>query len=191
MYASASDRYLLEVLIGRKASVTVDAQLSELLEADNGRLATIGIAPSARRRILACAELARRYQPRVSLSEPVTRPAQAVAHFGELRVCQRETLDVLLLDARYGVIGLELIAVGSVAHVSVEPCEVFRPAVAAFASAIVIAHNHPSGDAHPSPQDVEFTHAMVEAGRVLNIEVLDHLVVTRRSYYSFTQAGRL
>jgi DNA repair protein RadC len=63
--------------------------------------------------------------------------------------------------------------------------------MAGFASAIVIAHNHPSGDPHPSSQDVEFTHAMVEAGSVLNIEVLDHLIVTRRSYYSFTQAGRL
>ncbi len=60
-----------------------------------------------------------------------------------------------------------------------------------FASAIVIAHNHPSGDPHPSSQDVEFTHVMVEAGSVLNIEVLDHLIVTRRSYYSFIQAGRL
>jgi DNA repair protein RadC len=191
MGASASDHYLLEVLIGRKASVVFDAKLSEVLDADDSKLATIGFSPSARRRILACAELARRYQPRVSLPEPVTRPAQAVAYFGELRVCQRETLDVLLLDARYGVIGIELIAVGSVAHVSVEPREVFAPAVAAFASAIVIAHNHPSGDARPSPQDVEFTRTMVEAGRVLNIEVLDHLVVTRRSYYSFNQAGRL
>lgn len=191
MDASASDRHLLEGLIGRRASLVVDIQLSELLEADDAKLATIGLARSARRRMLACAEVARRYQPRVSLPESVTRPAQAVAHFGELRVYDREVLDVLLLDARHGVIGLELIAVGSVAHVSVAPREVFAPAVAASASAIVIAHNHPSGDAHPSPQDVEFTRSMVEAGRVLNIEVLDHLIVTRRSYYSFTQSGRL
>lgn len=141
--------------------------------------------------MLACAEVARRYQPRVALPESVIGPGHAVAYLGELRLCRRETLDILLLDARHGVIGLELIAVGSVAHVSVEPREVFAPAVVASASAIVIAHNHPSGDAHPSPQDVDFTRAMVEAGRVLNIEVLDHIIVTPRSYYSFMQSGRL
>jgi DNA repair protein RadC len=98
---------------------------------------------------------------------------------------------VLLLDARHGVIGLELIAVGAVAHVSVEPREVFAPALSAGSSAIVIAHNHPSGSADPSSQDVGFTNAMVKAGQVLHIEVLDHLIVARRSYYSFRRSGRL
>jgi DNA repair protein RadC len=191
MDATASDRHLLELLIGRNASRALDVRLSELLEADADELATIGLAPSARRRLLACAEVARRYQPRVSLPETIKGPAQAVAHLSELRLCDRETLDVLLLDTRHSVIGLKLIAVGSLAHVSVEPREVFSAAVTAAASAIVIAHNHPSGDANPSPRDVEFTRIMVEAGRVLNIEVLDHIIVTRRSFYSFTQSGRL
>jgi DNA repair protein RadC len=189
--ATGSDRHLLEDLIGRQASRLVDVQLPELLEANERELALFGLAPSARRRVLACAEVARRYQPRVSLPEPITCPAQAVAHLGELRSFDRETLAVLLLDARHGVIGLELIAIGAVAHVSVEPREVFAPAVSARASAIVIAHNHPSGNVEPSPQDAEFTRAMVVAGRVLNIDVVDHLIVARRSYYSFTQSGRL
>jgi DNA repair protein RadC len=68
---------------------------------------------------------------------------------------------------------------------------VFTPALSAKASAIVIAHNHPSGHADPSPPDAEFTRAMVGAGRVLHVDVIDHLVVTRRSYYSVRRSGRL
>jgi DNA repair protein RadC len=68
---------------------------------------------------------------------------------------------------------------------------VFTPAISAKASAIVIAHNHPSGHADPSPQNAEFTRAMVEAGRLLHIDVIDHLVGTGMSYYSFRRSGRL
>jgi DNA repair protein RadC len=191
MDPTVSDRHLIEGLIGRQASRLVDIQLPDLLDADDSELAIIGLARSARRRILACAEVARRYQPRASLPEPIRGPAQAVAHLSELRLSDRERLVVLLLDARHAVIGLELIAVGAVAHVSVEPREVFAPALSAGSSAIVIAHNHPSGSADPSSQDVGFTNAMVKAGQVLHIEVLDHLIVARRSYYSFRRSGRL
>lgn len=189
--ANQSDNNLLQELIGRRASRLVDVELAGLLEADDRELAIIGLAPVARRRILACAEVARRYQPRVSLPEPISRPAEAVAQLGELRLLNREALAVLLLDARQCMMGLELIAVGAVAHVSVEAREVFAPAVSAGSSGIVIAHNHPSGSTDPSPQDVEFTNAMVRAGQVLHVEVLDHLIVARRSYYSFRRSGRL
>jgi DNA repair protein RadC len=100
-------------------------------------------------------------------------------------------LAVLLLDVRLGLIAIEVIAVGTISHVSVEPREVFAPAVAARASSVVLAHNHPSGDPEPSAQDIDFTHAMVDAGHVLSIEVVDHLIVSPRSYFSFRRAGRL
>ncbi len=191
MDTTADDRQLLEGLIGRTATRALRLQLPELLEADEGELATLGLARSARRRLLACAEVARRYQPHTSPPEPVTGPAQALAFLGPLRSLDRETLAVLLLDIRLSLIALETIAVGAVAHVSVEAREVFAPAVAARASSVVLAHNHPSGDAKPSSQDAHFTRAMVEAGRVLHIDVLDHLIVSRRGYYSFRQYGRL
>ncbi len=191
MDATWSDRQLLEDLIGRQAFRLVNVQLLELLEADESELDLCGLAPSARRRVLACAEVARRYQPRFSPPEPVTGPAQALSHLGQLRSLDRETLAVLMLDARHGVIGLELVAAGAIAHVSVDAREVFAPALSAKASAIVLAHNHPSGNTDPSSQDAEFTRAMVQASRVLKIEVLDHVIVARRSYYSFRQAGRL
>lgn len=191
MDTGAGDRQLLEVLIGRTASRLLRLELPDLLEADESELASLGLARSARRRLIACAEVARRYQPRALPPEPITGPAQALAYLGPLRSLDRETVAVLLLDIRLGLIALETIAVGTVAHVSVEAREVFGPAVAARASSVVLAHNHPSGDAEPSPQDAKFTSAMVDAGRILNIDVLDHLIVTRRSYYSFRQYGRL
>jgi len=189
--SAADDRQLLEGLIGRAASRSLPLELPQLLDANEGELASLGLAQSARRRLLVCAEVARRYQPKISQPEPITTPAHALAHLGPLRSRDRETLAVLLLDVRLSLIALETIAVGAVAHVSVEAREVFAPAVAARASSIVLAHNHPSGDAEPSGQDADFTRAMVEAGRVLNIDVVDHLIVTPRSYYSFRRWGRI
>lgn len=191
MNPAPDDRHLLEGLIGSAASHSLRLELPQLLEATEAELASLGLARTARQRLLVCAEVARRYQPKISPPAPITTPTQALAHLGRLRSGDRETLAVLLLDVRLGLITLEVIAVGAVAHVSVEPREVFAPAVAARASSVVLAHNHPSGDPEPSAQDVDFTRAMVQAGRVLAIDVLDHLIVCARSYYSFRHAGRL
>ncbi len=76
-------------------------------------------------------------------------------------------------------------------HVGVTAREVFAPAIQHRAAAIVMAHNHPSGDARPSPEDRAFTDLMARAGAVLSIQVLDHLVVTRRGYFSFAEARLL
>ena len=185
------DRHLLEALIGGAASRSLRADLGDLLETGEQELASLGLAEPARRRLLACAEIARRYQPRVSRPDPITTPGLAVAHLGSLRCLNRETLAVLLLDVRLSLIALEIVAVGAVAHVSVEAREVFAPAITAHASAVVLAHNHPSGDPEPSAQDVQFTRSMVDAGRVLGIDVVDHLIVAQRSYFSMRSAGRL
>lgn len=191
MEPPVDDRQLLEALIGRAACRSLRLELPELLEASDDDLASLGLGGAARRRLLACAEVARRYQPRTSQREPITTPGLALAHLGSLRSRDQETLAVLLLDVRLGLISVEIVALGAVAHVSVEAREVFAVAVTTRASSVILAHNHPSGDSDPSHQDVEFTRSMVGAGSVLGIDVVDHLIVTRRSYYSFRQAGRL
>ena len=73
-------------------------------------------------------------------------------------------------------------------HVSVKPREVFAEAVARRAAGVVLAHNHPSGDPLPSTEDHQFTKLMLQAARLLGIRVLDHVIVTRRAYYSFSEA---
>lgn len=186
-----ADGELLADLIGRTASRPLTVPLGELLESDETFLASLGLTRHVRRQLLACAEVARRYQPRAFPPEPITAPAQAVAQLGLLRSLNREALVVLLLDTRLSPIGFETVAMGNVAHVSAEPREVFGPAIAARASSIVLAHNHPSGNEEPSKEDIDFTCAMLDAGRILNIDVVDHLIVTRRSFYSFRQHKRI
>lgn len=86
------------------------------------------------------------------------------------------------LDARNKWIGAEIIAIGSMSGVQVHPREVFRAAIIAGAGSIIIAHNHPSGDLEPSPEDASLTARLAEAGELLGIPLLDHLIITDTDY---------
>jgi DNA repair protein RadC len=193
MPVAADDRSLLHDLLGSAAAALVcSLSLDELLEAGPSRLAELGLNPPARRRLLASAELARRYQPVCAPPVSVTSPRGVLPYLTSLRRSATEVLGVLALDARQAALGgVVRVAEGSVAHVTAEPREVFSPALERRASAIVLAHNHPSGNAEPSLEDLEFTRAMCEAGAVLGIQVLDHLVVARRAYVSLRERGLL
>src|SRR5438309_3340082 len=191
MPVAADDRSLLHDLLGPAAAALVSAiALDELLEADPGRLSRLGLRRTARRRLLASAELARRYQPACATPASVTSPRAVLSYLAPLRRSPTEVLGVLALDARQAALGdVVRVAEGCVSHVTAEPREVFSPAFELRASSIVLAHNHPSGNPEPSLEDVEFTRAMCEAGVVLGIQVLDHLVVTRRAYVSLRERG--
>ncbi len=190
--ANVDDRVLLGALLGSAAAPASAIPVSELLEADDSRLAELGLGRGARRRVLAAAELARRFQPSVRVPAPLNSPSRVLQHVAGLRAARTETLAVLSLDVRLGLLGgPQRVAEGAVAHVAVEAREVFAPALEQRASAIVIVHNHPSGVAEPSPEDVAFTRAMGRAGTLLSIPLLDHLIVTRRGYFSFREAGLL
>ena len=96
---------------------------------------------------------------------------------------------MLLLDVRMCLIGMVKVAEGATARVAVSPREVSAAAVTRGAAALVLAHNHPTGNPEPSAEDVEFTRAMRDAGELLDVQVLDHLVVSRRGYVSLREAG--
>lgn len=108
-----------------------------------------------------------------------------------IRDADREHFYVLLLSTKNHVLGLELVSVGSLSASIVHPREVFKPAIAASAAAIVVAHNHPSGDPSPSAEDEEFTRRLARAGELLGIRVLDHLIVGAEGYCSLREAGVL
>lgn len=102
----------------------------------------------------------------------------------------REAFVVLLLNTRHRVIALHVVSVGTLNTCPVGPREVFRPAIAAGAHSIVLAHHHPSGDPTPSPEDRNVTDRMTEAGELLGIQVLDHVVLGAGRYFSFAD-GRM
>ena len=108
-----------------------------------------------------------------------------------LRYAAKEQFVVILLDAKNKVIGTEVVSEGSLSTSIVHPRDVFQPAILQNAAAIVVAHNHPSGDPTPSSEDRELTQTLLEAGRALCIPVLDHLIIGDGTYYSFEEDGAL
>ncbi len=107
----------------------------------------------------------------------------------EMSALEQEVLRVLLLDTRHHVIGMHDVVRGSVNSAQVRIAEVFREAVRRNAVAVLLAHNHPSGDPTPRPQDIALTREVVRAGRVLEIEVLDHLVFGQGRFVSLRRRG--
>ncbi len=113
----------------------------------------------------------------------------------EARHCGIESFQIVLLNTRRRLIGIERISQGTLDTILVHPREVFRPAIAANASAIVLVHNHPSGDPTPSEADIKVTRDLIRAGQLLKIDVLDHVILghkTRedgRDYASLRELG--
>ena len=114
----------------------------------------------------------------------------------DLRALTRESLRALLLDTKYQLLRIEEISLGSLNESIAHPREVFRPAVAHSAYAVVLVHNHPSGDPTPSKADKLLTRKLVEAGETLQVVVADHIIIGgiqagKPSYYSFKEAGAI
>lgn len=103
----------------------------------------------------------------------------------------REHFMVVGLDAKHAVIGINTVSIGSVTMSIVHPREVFKPLILMNASAVLLAHNHPSGDSTPSQEDRALTRRLKEGGDLLGIAVLDHLVLGEGRYYSFADHGTL
>jgi DNA repair protein RadC len=112
----------------------------------------------------------------------------------EMRMLSKESLRAVLLDTRYRLLRVEEIALGSVSECIAHPREVFRPALIHSAFAVILAHNHPSGDPSPSGADIQMNRRMEESAKILQIRLLDHVIIGapgegRRAYYSFREAG--
>ena len=124
--------------------------------------------------------------------EKLHSPEQVVAHFGaRMRRYRQEVFVVLLLDSRHRLIGEVEVSRGSLNQSLVHPREVFGPALREAAAALLVVHNHPSGDPAPSREDHEVTQRLVRAGEILGIRVIDHLVIGGTDFTSFARAGHL
>ncbi len=101
----------------------------------------------------------------------------------------KEHFKLILLNTRNRIIAISTISIGTLDANLVHPREVFKDAISHDAASVILAHNHPSGDPEPSEDDLEITRRLAEAGRILGIEVLDHIIVTRDSFLSFKEKG--
>lgn len=108
-----------------------------------------------------------------------------------LEARDRECVALVLLDARHRVLALHLVSIGSLNASLVHPRECFKPAILANASAVLLAHNHPSGDASPSQEDLALTQRLKQAGELLGIPVLDHLILGQETFISLKERGVL
>lgn len=134
--------------------------------------------------IAAALELGRRAYHRDAGQEPTVRSPQEVANFIRARTGYRhdqEQLWAVAVDSRNRILKAKCVVEGSVNSVQIRPAEVFRDAVALNAVAVIVAHTHPSGDPAPSSEDVTVTRQIVQAGRALDIQVLDHLILGRQN----------
>jgi DNA repair protein RadC len=102
----------------------------------------------------------------------------------------REHFCIAMLDRKNNILGINTVSIGSVSASIVHPREVFKPAVIIGASGIILCHNHPSGDTNPSNEDIEITNRLKEAGKILGIEIVDHVIIGD-DYYSFMSNGLL
>ena len=198
-----SNAELLAILLGSGIVGMNAVQLAEHILVETGGLAGLhrvpfdelrqrrGVGPAKAAQVKAAVELGRR----LAVASPEDRPSiqspedAAGLLLYEMGALEQEHLRVLLLDTRNRLMRTSEVYRGSLNTSLIRVGEVFRDAVRQHAAAIIVAHNHPSGDPAPSPEDVAVTQAIVEAGRLLDIEVLDHLVIGRGRYVSLKSQG--
>jgi len=183
---------------GRSALVIAQELLSRFKNIKGVSEATVeelsavsGIGPAKAAQLKACFELGRRQDIENEPSKyELTNPQSVVkAVRASIQDKAREHFKLILLNIRNTVMGISTISVGTANASLVHPREVFKSAIARSASSVVLAHNHPSGNPEPSEDDVRLTQRLVEAGRLLGIEVLDHIIVTNRNFVSFKERG--
>jgi DNA repair protein RadC len=164
-------------------------RLPSLTTAELQQIPGVGESLAARLRVIA--ELGRRIVFAAREDRPrVASPADTAALLmPEMYNLGQEQMRVVLLDTRNYVIGTPVIYVGSLNTAVVRVAELFRPAIVERAAAIILAHNHPSGDPAPSPEDVIVTRQVVQAGKSMDITVLDHVVIGHLRYVSLKERG--
>jgi DNA repair protein RadC len=186
------------VEVARQLLKKFDSSLENLARADLEELRQVkGVGRDKAIALKAAFTLARRMAEQLRRESPVLDNPEAVVAMlrEESRLKNVETLQVLLLNTRRRLIRVHEIADGTLDTILVHPREVFKSAIAANAAAVVLVHNHPSGDPTPSEADIKITRDLIRAGQLLKIEVLDHVIMGRatserkKDYASLRELG--
>jgi DNA repair protein RadC len=200
--AVLTDAELIAILLRTGTAEKSAIDIASEMTADGGlykRLAGItrlneltnikGLGQAKAATVLAALEIGRR----ISSAKPIEKIhlscPQDVADFlmPRLRYAAKEQFVVILLNNKNKVIGTEVVYEGSLSSSGVHPREVFAPAILHHAAAIMVAHNHPSGDPKPSIEDEEVTRLLLRSGKVLGIPMIDHVIIGDGNYYSFLE----
>jgi DNA repair protein RadC len=140
-------------------------------------------------------EVARQYvrsQLRITpLPQRICSPAEVAEQCRSFRRKKKEHFYVFFLDTQNRLVGKELVSIGTLNASVVHPRETFRTAIVKNCCSVIVVHNHPGGGLEPSAEDRTVTRRLVEAGRLLGIAVVDHVIVTADGYFSFASAGSL
>ncbi len=144
-----------------------------------------GIGPSKAMQLLAMAELGKRHS---QAKHPIKKITQAKDVFdlfhARLKDEKQEHFYILMLNNKNNIIGEKLISKGTLDAAIIEPREIFREAIKNSAARVILLHNHPSGDPTPSEEDIEVTQRLTDAGKMLNLQVLDHVIIGKERYWS-------
>jgi len=198
-----SAQELLALVIGRgipKKSVMNIAQellakfgnikaISQATIEELSQIKGIGLAKAAQ--IKACFELGRRedLEPEL-INFDIKNPETVVkAIRAGIKDKAKEHFKLILLNPRNKIIGISTISIGTLNASLVHPREVFKDAIVHSAASVVLAHNHPSGDPEPSEDDLTITKRLTEAGKILGVEVIDHIIVGKNGFFSFKEKG--
>jgi len=149
----------------------------------------IGLAKAAQ--IKACFELGKREELEPELKNFDIKDPEAVvkAIRASIKDKAKEHFKLILLNPRNKIIGISTISIGTLNASLVHPREVFKDAIMHSAASVVLAHNHPSGDPEPSEDDLKITNKLVESGKILGIEVLDHIIIGKDNFCSYKERG--
>jgi DNA repair protein RadC len=197
--AALSDQELLAVLLGKGtaemdvmtlASKVVRVMDEKGLQVQPDDLTNLdGVGEAKATLILAAIEFARRrIKPEGMKIETPADVLPLIRHYADRK---QEHFLAIAINGANEVQSVRVISIGLIDRSSVHPREVFADAVAERASGIIVAHNHPAGGVEPSDADVIVTKQLREAGRIVGIELLDHVIFNKATYYSFLEAGRL
>jgi DNA repair protein RadC len=197
-----SEAELLAIIIGRGTSSLNAIELATALLASFGGMRGlkeasleeltshhgIGLAKGAG--IKAALELGRRSARDIWHKTPIKSPEDVKnIVLEEMRYYDREHFRVLYLDRKGGLISMEDVSIGGLHSSLVHPREVYKTAIKRSAASIILVHNHPSGDPEPSKEDIEVSRMLIEAGRLMGIEVLDHVIIGENNYTSMKSRG--
>ena len=164
--------------------------LDELIKMDRDALKAVkGISASKADILIAAFELARRALDKVGILPSISRPQDVLPVIADIKDKKKEHFVAVFLNARNQVICREDVSVGSLNASLVHPREVFAAAVGSCAASVILAHNHPSGAVDPSREDIDLTKRMAQAGEIMGIEVIDHIIVGAERFLSLKEAN--